>query len=113
MSTEDARFVTEFIDSPFRVGPEGVDFDAFVSNAVVNDCNLEGISVPTLIVHTKDDQVASHDASQRAAERIPGARFVSLESGGHLMIGQTKIVRDELADFFAERSDRRAGRVAS
>lgn len=113
MNSEDARFVTEFIDSLFPVSPEGVDFDAFVSNAAVNDYNLEGISVPTLIVHTKDDQLASHDASQRAAERIPGARFVSLESGGHLMIGQTNIVRDELVDFFAETSDRRAERVTS
>ena len=113
MSREDARFVTEFIDSLFPVSPEGVDFDAFVSNADVNDYNLEAISVPTLIVHTKDDQLASHEASKRAAERIPGARFVSLESGGHLMLGQTKIIRDELADFFAERRDRRAERVAS
>jgi hypothetical protein len=44
---------------------------------------------------------------------IPGARFVSLESGGHLMLGQAKIIRDELAAFFAERSDRGAERVAS
>jgi pimeloyl-ACP methyl ester carboxylesterase len=113
MTSEDARFVTEFIDSLFPVSPEGVDFDAFVSNAAVNDYNLEGISVPTLIVHTKDDQLASHDASQRAAERIPGARFVSLESGGHLMIGQTKIVRDELVTFFADMSNCGAARVAS
>jgi hypothetical protein len=34
-----------------------------------------------MIIHTKDDQMASHEASQRAAGRIPGARFVSLESG--------------------------------
>jgi pimeloyl-ACP methyl ester carboxylesterase len=113
MSSEDARFVTEFIDSLFPVSGDGVDFDAFVSNAAVEHYNLEGISVPTLIVHTKDDQLASHDASQRAAERIPGARFVSLESGGHLMIGQTKIVGDELARFFAERPNRGAERVAS
>jgi pimeloyl-ACP methyl ester carboxylesterase len=66
-----------------------------------------------LIIHTKDDQVASHEASRRAAERIPGARFVSLESGGHLMLGQTKHVRDEVADFFADRSDRCAEPVAS
>ena len=59
------------------------------------------------------DLLASHDASQRAAERIPGARFVSLESGGHLMLGQQKKGRDELARFFAERSDRRAEQVAS
>ena len=113
MSGEDVKFVTEFIDSLFPVSPEGVDFDAFVSNADVNDCNVEAISVPTLIVHTKDDQLASHEASKRAADRIPGARFVSLESGGHLMLGQTKIIRDELAHFFAETRDRRAERVAS
>jgi pimeloyl-ACP methyl ester carboxylesterase len=73
----------------------------------------EAITVPTLIIHTKDDHVASHEASKRAAERIPAARFVSLESGGHLMLGQMKIVRDELAGFFAERRDRCAEKVAS
>jgi pimeloyl-ACP methyl ester carboxylesterase len=113
LSSEDARFVTEFIDSLFPVSPEGVDFDAFVSNAAVNDYDLERIRVPTLIVHTKDDQLASHDASQRAAQRIPGARFVSLESGGHLMIGQTKVVRDELSRFFAEPLNRGVERAAS
>jgi len=113
MTREDARFVTEFLDSLFPVSAEGFIFDAFISNADVNHYNLEAISVPTLIAHTKDDQLASHEASRRAAERIPGARFVSLESGGHLMIGQTKIIRDELAGFFAEESDRRGERVAS
>jgi pimeloyl-ACP methyl ester carboxylesterase len=113
MSSDDVRFVNEFIDTLFPMSPEGYNFDLFVSNADVTNYNLEAISVPTLIVHTKDDQLASHEASQRAAERIPGARFVSLESGGHLMVGQTKIMRDELANFFAERKDRRAEPVAS
>ena len=113
MSSDDVRYVNEFIDTLFPMSPAGYNFDLFVSNADVTHYNLEAIRVPTLIVHTKDDQLASHEASQRAAERIPGARFVSLESGGHLMLGQTKILRDELADFFAERKDRRAERVAS
>jgi pimeloyl-ACP methyl ester carboxylesterase len=60
--------------------------------------------VPTLLAHTRDDPLASHEASRRAAGRIPGARFLSLESGGHLMLGQTEIVHDELAGFFADRS---------
>jgi pimeloyl-ACP methyl ester carboxylesterase len=94
------------------VSPEGTDFDAFVSNADVNRYDLEKIRVPTLIVHTKDDPLASHEASKRAAERIPGARFASLESGGHLMLGQAKIIRDELAGFLAGK-DRRAEQVAS
>ena len=102
MTSADARYVDEYIDSLFPVSTDGFIFDAFVSNADVNNYNLEAISVPTLIAHTKDDQLASHDASKRAAERIPGARFVSLDSGGHLMIGQQKTQREALARFFAE-----------
>jgi len=113
MSGDDARFVNEFIDSLFPMSLEGCNFDLFVSNADVTNYNLEAVRVPTLIAHTKDDQLASHEASQRAAERIPGARFVSLDSGGHLMLGQQKKGRDALADFFAETMDRRAERVAS
>jgi len=113
MSSDDVRYVNEFIDTLFPMSPEGYNFDLFVSNADVTNYNLEAITVPTLIIHTKDDQLASHEASQRAAERIPGVRFVSLESGGHLMLGQTKIIRDDLADFFAERKEHRAEPVAS
>jgi len=106
MTDDESRFVAEFLDSMFPLTPrvKGVIFDAFVSNADVNACNLEAITVPTLVAHTRDDPLASHEASQRAADRIPGARFVSLESGGHLMLGQTKIVDDVLAEFFTERT---------
>ena len=113
MTSEDARYVNEFIDSLFPVTADGFIFDAFVSNAAVNDYTLEAISVPTLIAHTKDDQLASHDASKRAAERIPGARFISLDSGGHLMIGQQKKQREALARFFAETRERGVERAAS
>lgn len=112
MSDDDVRYVNEFIDSLFPMRPEGYNFDLFVSNADVTNYTLEAISVPTLIAHTRDDQLASHEASQRAAERIPGARFVSLESGGHLMLRRQK-GREELADFFTESRDRRAERAAS
>ena len=113
MTTEDRRYVNEFIDSLFPVSTDGFIFDAFVSNADVNNYDLEAISVPTLIAHTKDDQLASHDASKRAAERIPGARFVSLDSGGHLMIGQQERQREALARFFAETPTQGVERVAS
>ena len=113
VSSGDVRHVNEFIDGLFPMRPEGYNFDLFVSNADVTNYNLAAISVPTLIAHTKDDQLASHEASQRAAARIPGARFVSLESGGHLMLGQQKRAGDELARFFAERRDSRAETVAS
>ena len=104
MTGDDAHFVAEFIDSLFPVTPNlaGVAFDAFVSNVDVNGYELERIRVPTLLVHAKDDPLVSYDAAERAAGRIPGARLVSLDSGGHLMVGQANAVRTELAGFFAE-----------
>lgn len=113
MTAEDTRFVTEFIDSLFPVRPEGPMLDAFVSNADVNTYRLEAIDVPTLIVHTQDDPLASHEASRLAAERIRNARFVSLASGGHLMLGQAKAIRAELAQFLADkdRSQRGSGGI--
>jgi pimeloyl-ACP methyl ester carboxylesterase len=112
MTSEDARVAAEFIDSLFPMSPEGYNFDLYVSNADVNTYRLEAIRVPTLIVHTKDDQLASHEASKRAAERIPGARFISLESGGHLMLGQDKNLA-ALATFLVESGDHLTERVTA
>ena len=100
MTHEHVRLVAEFIESLFPMSPEGYNFGLYVSNPDVNSYTLEAIRVPTLIVHTKDDQLASHQASKRAAERIPGARFVSLESGGHMMLGQEENLAG-LATFLA------------
>ena len=75
VSADDDRFVTDFIDSVFPIKPkeQGIDFDAFVSNAAVNDYRLEAVGVPTLIVHTKDDPLVSYEAAEPAARRIRGA----------------------------------------
>jgi pimeloyl-ACP methyl ester carboxylesterase len=110
MTDDDARSVARFLESMFPLTPRrpGVLFDAFVSNAAVNSCNLEAITVPTLVIHTRDDVLASHDASKCAADRIPAARFVSLGSGGHLLLGQAKVIHDQLQDFFADRSPEQA-----
>jgi hypothetical protein len=69
-----AVFVSEFIDSMFPIAAKarGVMFDAFVSNADVNDCDLEAITVPTLVIHTKDDRLIYYDAAPRATGRVPG-----------------------------------------
>jgi len=105
---EQADVIEELVDSIFPLEPRraGAVFDAFVSNPEVNAVPLESIEVPTLIVHAKDDPLASYDAATRAAERIPDARLVGLESGGHLALGQTSGVRTEIAAFL-EAPDRR------
>lgn len=102
---EQAAYVEEMLDSIFPLEPraEGAIFDAYSSNPEIDDCPLEQITVPTLIIHTRDDPLASYDAAQAAAERIPGATLVALESGGHLGLGQTEAVRGAIADFLSRK----------
>ncbi len=101
LTAEDAEAVTAFLNSMFPITPKlaGVLFDAFISNADVNSYPLESIRVPTLVIHTRDDPMIRYDSAAQAAHRIPGARLVGLQSGGHLMLGQTPAVRTELAAF--------------
>lgn len=44
---------------------------------------LPSVTVPTLIVHRIDDQVADIGGARYMAERIPGARLVELEGADH------------------------------
>lgn len=95
------RLVDEMLDSILPMAPRftGGVFDAYVSNPSVNDVPLEQLSVPTLLVHAKDDLLCVFSAAERAAARIPGCRFVALDSGGHLGLGQEERTRTEVGRF--------------
>ena len=100
-SSDDQRFVSDLVDSLFPVAPkaDGIAFDAFVSNPDVSSYPLEQITAPTLLIHAKDDPLASYDAAEQAAHRIPRSVLLSLDTGGHLTLGQTDRVRDRMESF--------------
>jgi pimeloyl-ACP methyl ester carboxylesterase len=75
-------------DALFPIKPKklGVAFDALVSEPASNDFPLEDIRVPTLLVHAADDRLAPYDHVPAAAARIPNARLVTIDAGGHLYL---------------------------
>jgi pimeloyl-ACP methyl ester carboxylesterase len=68
-----------------------------------NDYPLEKISAPTLIVHAVDDTINNFSHAEYAAEKIPGAQLLKLESGGHLKLGQRERVKEAVRKFLQER----------
>lgn len=50
------------------------------------DALLPQLAVPTLVLHARGDMRCSFAEGQRIAERIPGSRFVALESDNHLLL---------------------------
>ena len=47
---------------------------------------LEHIRVPTLVIHARDDGVQPLDEGRKLASGIPGAEFLMLESGNHVLV---------------------------
>ena len=61
---------------------------------------LPTITVPTLIMHRRDDRAVRVEASRYMAERIPHARYVELDGPDHLWFaGDVDSIFDELEEF--------------
>jgi hypothetical protein len=75
----------------------------YVSNPDINTgYPLQEIAVPVLIVNAVDDPLALYANAQAAAERIPGAKLVTIDDGGHMILGHEERIRPEIAAFLDE-----------
>jgi len=92
---------------PVKPRSDGALFDMYVSNLDINTgYPLEEITVPVLIVNAVDDPLTLYRNAQAAAERIPGSKLFTIESGGHMLLGQEERVRAEIGAFLEEHSSR-------
>jgi TAP-like protein len=64
---------------------------------------LPRVSVPTLVVHYRDDRLAPFEAGRELAAGIRGARFVPLEGDAHcFMFNDTRPLRRTIAEFLGD-----------
>lgn len=77
--------VNRLIDYMTPVAPRyaGVAFD---NKATMPNERVAAIRAPTLIVHATDDSLQPFHNAEYAAAHIPGARLVSYDRGGHLLL---------------------------
>jgi len=102
LTTEQRMLVNQVIDcmAPVAIRYAGVAFD---NNATMPNERVAAIRAPTLIVHATDDALQLFHNAEYAATHIPGARLVSFNRGGHLLLVveqwavQTKVRRFVLA----------------
>lgn len=71
------------------------------SNPDLRELPLGNISAPTLIVAARDDGYNTLPAAEFAASKIPGAKLVIYDKGGHLLVGQEDATRTEVRSFLA------------
>jgi pimeloyl-ACP methyl ester carboxylesterase len=64
------------------------------------DYPLDQIEIPSLVVHGTMDMVVPFSHGLRSADRIPGAKFLSIESGTHLdFISHADLIQPQIAAF--------------
>jgi 2-hydroxy-6-oxonona-2,4-dienedioate hydrolase len=83
---------------PLSMRIEGLRNDSAIA---LGPLPLERIKAPTLIVSARDDLFGTLPAAEHLAERIPGARLVVLDTGGHLCVGRQGEVNGAFADLLA------------
>lgn len=64
------------------------------------DANLDRLSVPTMMIYTKDDQLFPEAAYERFAHDIKAVRVVALEDGGHIISRSIPATVSHLCDEF-------------
>jgi pimeloyl-ACP methyl ester carboxylesterase len=89
---------------PFRPRRDGAVFDGYVSNVVADRFPIEELTVSTLVINARDDPLAPYRFAAKAASRIPGARLVTIEAGGHFFMGHDSEVRDAIQAFVQART---------
>jgi pimeloyl-ACP methyl ester carboxylesterase len=93
------ELVDRVIDYMNPVAPRsaGVAFD---NKAAMPNQRIAAIRAPTLVVHAKDDMLQLYRNAEFAASTIPGARLVTFDKGGHLVIAvQQLAIQAEVQQF--------------
>ncbi len=88
---------------PIAERKEGVVIDGKVTNPDMernfDEYPIEELKVPTLIVHSEDDNVASFKKVEAAKHRFPNLTLVTFPDGGHMMKAHSEEIDQTLDDF--------------
>lgn len=81
----------------------GIILDASVTNLDMaksfDNYFIESLQVPTLVFHAKDDKLANYEDTINAINRFPNCTFIPFETGGHLMVGHEKEIKEAVFNF--------------
>ena len=85
---------------PVSLRAEGLISDTAVGKHL-EPAPLESVHAPTLIISALDDRYGTYATAKYTASRIPGAKFVGFDQGGHTWVGHDDQVMAEIVKLLA------------
>jgi pimeloyl-ACP methyl ester carboxylesterase len=105
LTKADREAVDEVMTTLLPVSPRatGAVHDAYVSNPDINNAYpVASIEVPTLVIGAVDDPLAGYEDIKAMAEAIPAARMLTVDQGGHMLLGNEGRVPAAIQGFLGE-----------
>ena len=95
------EFRKQLVDWFFPAGARhmGLAHDIRTTTPVAPDLPIEHLRMPVMLVSAADDPYKTADVVRYSALRLPTAKVVIFESGGHVLLGQDDRVRQEVQGF--------------
>jgi len=103
LTPEELAFVDDIVDAfqPVTGRTGGLRNEGAAINPDAH-YSLEEIRTPTLVVHSRDDHINPFTFGEYTAQHIPGAQFMPLMTGGHLLLGHHAEVRARVNAFLRQ-----------
>jgi len=106
LTPEQKILVNQVIDDMAPVAPRYVGV-AFDNKAAMPNERVAAVRAPTLIIHATDDALQLFRHAEYASAHIPGARLVSFDRGGHLLLAvEQSAIQEEVRRFILAHADR-------
>jgi 2-hydroxy-6-oxonona-2,4-dienedioate hydrolase len=93
------RFIGWFF--PAKARHVGLAHDMRTTTPTAPDLPIEELRMPVLLVSAEDDPYLTAEVVRYSARRLPAARVLVCEAGGHVLLGQDDRVADEVRSFLA------------
>jgi pimeloyl-ACP methyl ester carboxylesterase len=100
LAPDDQTLVTEIVDAfePVTQRTNGLRNEGAAVDPKVGYA-LASIAAPTLVIHSRDDGLNPFAFGEYTAQHIPGAEFMPLTTGGHLLLGHQAEVQARINAF--------------
>jgi pimeloyl-ACP methyl ester carboxylesterase len=100
------EFRNELVDGFFPASARhlGLAHDIRTTTPIAPDLPIEQLAMPVLLIGTADDPYKTGEVVRYAAGRLPTAKALILETGGHVQIGQDDRIRQEVQEFLGEQA---------
>jgi pimeloyl-ACP methyl ester carboxylesterase len=102
LSPEDKEYADDMLDFMNPVSPRR---PGNIHEAEIRPLSGEamgGITVPTIILHAKDDFLVTYDHAEFVYQNIQNAELVSFESGGHALVAELSTISARINDFLIQ-----------